>query len=357
MWKKYRWIFIIGAVLVLAIIGGVAENGNSNSTQNPAPASGTPAPTNITSTTPPADTAGVNTPDAVNGNPTPVMSPGPDWSSYQNVTFEGYRNDPQAYLGSQILVEGAFTNNFFPGSGSGNGTNFMPIEDYSEGEVVGQPGGFPNIEIQISSNSDYTLTVQSLSNALRALPLRIYGTGTQSMTIDMTNGTTLIIPAISATRIDRCVTQTYGAVSPSDSLPCTNWETIFPTNIPPSGNIDKSSLETQSTTPTITGTFSSVTGAIGVYIWRGLITLPSRLTDTSLIKQAIWNDGSDHGGGVMMSPMGATSGTYSDTIGTPLQEGGYTVGVYTYQTIYDSGGFEGYTTPVLLATGILNIIQ
>jgi hypothetical protein len=123
--------------------------------------------------------------------------------------------------------------------------------------------------------------------------------------------------------------------------------------VAPAGTIDASSLIAQSESPTISGTFSNA-GVIEVVIWQGKMVLPSTLMDTNL-KQAVWYDFSDHGGELSQCPIGSASGIYSDDVGVPLQEGNYTVGVYTYNTIYTSTGYQGDTTPTLLATGILQV--
>ena len=85
------------------------------------------------------------------------------------------------------------------------------------------------------------------------------------------------------------------------------------------------------------------------------MVLPLSWSDTFSPKY-IWYDGSDHGGGVWYCPVGSASGRYSDTIDIPLQEGDYTVGVYTYGGIYTDAGYQGNTPGTLIASGILKVM-
>ena len=124
------------------------------------------------------------------------------------------------------------------------------------------------------------------------------------------------------------------------------------TGATPTGTIDASSLIAKSTSPTISGTFSNA-GALEVVIWNGKLVLPSTLSDT-FEPLPIWQDGTDHGGQVMAC--GGASGRYASEVWIPLQEGDYTVGVYTHDLIYTTAGFQGYTPAILLATGILHVL-
>jgi len=120
----------------------------------------------------------------------------------------------------------------------------------------------------------------------------------------------------------------------------------------PTGTIDASSLIAKSASPTISGTDTNA-GALEVIIWKGKLVLPTTLPD-AFMQTAVWQDSSDHGGQILGLPCGA-SDRYSATVGIPLQEGEYTVGLYTHDLIYTEAGFHGYTPAILLATGILQV--
>lgn len=100
------------------------------------------------------------------------------------------------------------------------------------------------------------------------------------------------------------------------------------TEIKATATIDKNSLTTSSSKPTITGTFSNTNG-IEVIVTRG--TLPSDGLMSAMVSQPVWSDRSDHGGGVMLN--GTSAGTWSNTISTALQNGTYRVGIYQ-DTLY-----------------------
>ena|GEM_PF-4504776 len=121
--------------------------------------------------------------------------------------------------------------------------------------------------------------------------------------------------------------------------------------VAPTGTIDASSLIAKTSSPTITGTFTNA-GALEVVIWRGKLVLPAT-PPGDFEPQPFWQDSTDHGGQVVAC--GGASGRYSSEVWVPLQEGDYTVGVYTHDLIYTAAGFQGYTPAILLATGILQV--
>jgi len=122
--------------------------------------------------------------------------------------------------------------------------------------------------------------------------------------------------------------------------------------VAPKGTIDDGSLIAQSISPTISGTFSNA-GALEVLIWKGKLVLPTKLI---FDQKPIWRDFPDHGGTLQQCPISSASGRYSDDVTIPLQEGEYTVGVYTYDTVYTDVGYQGDTPLILIATGILKVI-
>lgn len=136
---------------------------------------------------------------------------------------------------------------------------------------------------------------------------------------------------------------------PCDSLP----NIPFYKGVAPTATIDEGSLIVGSESPAIYGTFSNASG-ISVVMWKGIITLSPILSDT--LNENIYQDAGDHGGGLWTCPIGSASGRYFDKIWIPLQEGDYTVGVYTRNSVYTSKGFQGYTPSILLATGILKVM-
>jgi len=138
---------------------------------------------------------------------------------------------------------------------------------------------------------------------------------------------------------------------PCDSLP----NVPFYKGVAPTATIDEGSLIVRSESPAIYGTFSNASG-ISIVMWKGVITLSPILSDTPSEIKSIYSDAGDHGGGLWTCPIGSASGRYFDKIWIPLQEGDYTVGVYTRNSVYTSEGFQGYTPSILLATGILKVM-
>ncbi len=124
---------------------------------------------------------------------------------------------------------------------------------------------------------------------------------------------------------------------------------------PESGILDASSLNTGSAYPVITGTYSGK-GGVSVFIYKGKQSLP--FTDKNNSPKPVKGSSSDHGGLV------ATNGnTFSYDLGycnkNPdycttdlLSAGTYTVGVYSYNNIYNPD-YRGNTNPILIASGTL----
>jgi len=104
----------------------------------------------------------------------------------------------------------------------------------------------------------------------------------------------------------------------------------------------------------ISGTFSNAS-IIEVVIWNGEILIPLVLRDTFPSKP-IWRDASDHGGQVDQCPIGSVTGRYFNYISTPLEEGVYTIGIYTYKNIYNPG-YQGNTQSELLKIGYLRVTK
>ncbi len=133
---------------------------------------------------------------------------------------------------------------------------------------------------------------------------------------------------------------------------CTNLpNTSYKEGVATTATIDKSSLVSTSESTAIYGTYSNTHGygGISVRIWEGRLTLPTT-------QESIYYDGTDHGGGVEFCPIGSSSGIYFNKIWKPLKEGDYTVGIYSYSNIYTDGGYQGNTTPILLATDFLKVV-
>ena len=121
-----------------------------------------------------------------------------------------------------------------------------------------------------------------------------------------------------------------------------------------SATIKQSSLYSTFANPFITGTFSNLSGGIGIFI--ATQKLPAEILPNATPAGIVFSDGSDHGGGVNLSAAGANaSGTYSDTLWQALPNGTYYVGIYEISTIYTSSGFQGYNTAYLLASGMLTV--
>lgn len=135
-----------------------------------------------------------------------------EWSTYQSVAFNIFQANPNAYVNQNIVLTGLFDGTFLPSS---NGTpNYIEIQDPL---VVSPP-----VEIAITSQSDYTLAVNALSGGYEPI-IKVYGVGEAMQNFTMTNGTSKMIPVITAQRIDIC---NDGA--PTCSLGTTS---IFPTGL------------------------------------------------------------------------------------------------------------------------------
>ena len=145
------------------------------------------------------------------------------------------------------------------------------------------------------------------------------------------------------------------SISPA-SVPKLTLQQILAKGTPAAtATIDQNSLISTSAKSTIAGTFSNLSGGIGLFI--ATQPLPTEITPNgSAPAGVVFSDGSDHGGGVEMSTTGDnSSGTYSDTLWKALPNGSYYVGIYQTSTIYNSSGFQGYNTSYLLTSGTLNI--
>lgn len=132
---------------------------------------------------------------------------------------------------------------------------------------------------------------------------------------------------------------------------CKNLDyTPFREGVAPTGTIDQIALISESKYQTISGTLSNnLNGGINVQIWKGKLSLPTT-------QESIYYEGSDHGGG-LLTCFNGSSGIYYDKIFEPLlEEGDYTVGVFSYSNIYTNGGYQGNTTPILLATRFLKVL-
>jgi hypothetical protein len=153
------------------------------------------------------------------------------WSTFQSVVFNIFQANPNAYLNQNVVLNGLFDGTFLP---SNNGTpNYIEIQDPS---VVSPP-----VEIAIASQSNYTLAVNALSGKYEPI-VRVYGTGATMQDFTMTNGTSKMIPVITAQRIDMC---NYGA--PTCSLGTTS---IFPTGLSTPSTITQPTPTSPTPTPT-----------------------------------------------------------------------------------------------------------
>ena len=172
------------------------------------------------------------------------------WSTYQSVAFGIFQANPNAYLNQNVMLNGLFDGTFLP---SNNGTpNYIEIQDPS---LVSPP-----VEIAITSQSNYTLVVNALSGKYEPI-IKVYGTGTTMQNFTMTNGTSKMIPVVTAQRIDIC-----NDAAPTCSLGTTS---IFPTGLntpstinqptpPPQTQITIPPVPTQTSTPPATTTITSV---------------------------------------------------------------------------------------------------
>ncbi len=143
---------------------------------------------------------------------------------------------------------------------------------------------------------------------------------------------------------------TRAAMACNTTSVSTNAQTITSNNsTQPSATINQSSLTTGSATPVISGTYSN-TGAMALAICAGNASLP-----INSLPNCVFVDHSDHGGSLQTTSTSATSGTFVDNYAPSLASGTYTVGVYTYQNIYTSAGYQGPSGITLLTTGTLTV--
>jgi hypothetical protein len=115
--------------------------------------------------------------------------------------------------------------------------------------------------------------------------------------------------------------------------------------------IDPHSLVSKSNLPTITGVFAGTTG-LEVLITKN--SLPTQNLLSEDIPDVVWDDYSDHGGGVIL--YNTPAGTFSNTITSPLVDGTYTVGIYIVTYHYprnDENMAKDYRR--LLTSGTLTI--
>ena len=136
----------------------------------------------------------------------------------------------------------------------------------------------------------------------------------------------------------------------------TNALNTAPKNIPidtpvSSATIDKNSLSTNSSSPTITGTCTNISGALAISIVSGNVFLPT----TALPSSAVYSEATDHGG-QFDANCSASNGTFSTHGDNPkLQAGTYNVGIYTYTNVYTNTGYQGPSSIRLLTSGTLTI--
>ncbi|HUD03121.1 MAG TPA: hypothetical protein VMR46_03895 [Candidatus Paceibacterota bacterium] len=152
-----------------------------------------------------------------------------------------------------------------------------------------------------------------------------------------------------------CETQNATA-NPSSTNTNTDTQTANPSEVSgASATLDQSSLFSASAKPTIKGTYSNVSGGIGLFI--ATQPLPNEIPSNGTPNGVVFSDGSDHGGGVDMSGYAnsSSSGVYTDTLWQALPNGTYYVGIYEISTIYNSNGFQGYNTSYLLTSGTLTV--
>jgi hypothetical protein len=118
-----------------------------------------------------------------------------------------------------------------------------------------------------------------------------------------------------------------------------------------SATISKSSLTSNSSTLTITGTCKNISGALAISI----VTSSTTLSSNKLPDSPVYSEHSDHGG-QLDSSCNLNSGTFSTHYDNPkLQQGTYTVGMYTYTNTYTDAGYQGPADIQLLTTETLTI--
>ena len=107
--------------------------------------------------------------------------------------------------------------------------------------------------------------------------------------------------------------------------------------------------------PTISGTYSN-TSDIEIVITSQGQPVPTEIGPNDPAPAGeVFSDAADHGGGVDLTPITSSTGTFSDTLWQELPNGTYNVGIYNTSTVYTSSGFQGYSTATLLTSGTLTI--
>lgn len=112
---------------------------------------------------------------------------------------------------------------------------------------------------------------------------------------------------------------------------------------------DSSSLTSGSTNPEITGSCTNIPGALAITIVDGKTTLPQNYLP-SYPNSAVYTQYTDHGGQLDAS-CSSDKGTFSTHYDNPkLKSGIYTIGLYTYRTVYTNQRYQGDAGITLLTS-------
>jgi hypothetical protein len=150
-----------------------------------------------------------------------------NYSTNSAVTFAQYSENPAAYTGQNIIVEG-MEDSFLP-SGSNGGSNFIEVTNLFD---LSQP----KIMFEVNDHSTYTTIVNALQNKYYPF-IRVYGTGVASQSFTMTSASqtiTVSLPVVSVSRVDWCPdavqSGSYNGTSLESDESCPSWTIIAPTS-------------------------------------------------------------------------------------------------------------------------------
>lgn len=163
----------------------------------------------------------------------PAVSASPlstDQSSYTPISMDIYGDNPSAYIGRNIVVEGMF-NAFMPRGGSGGSKNYIQvINPFDQPET--------QMQLEIDDASTYSAAVNALQNQSSPIRefVRAYGVGVPDQTFTKTSflgSSNIMVPVVNVTRIDQCMHGSMGTTvltgtSLDDNFSCSEWETVAP---------------------------------------------------------------------------------------------------------------------------------
>lgn len=165
------------------------------------------------------------TPTAVTST---ASTPSTSYSSYTPISTDVYGDDPSAYVGSDVVVEG-MVNSFMPAGGTGGSTSYIQIVNpFDQPET--------HMQLEVDNSATYSAAVSAFQN--QGSPIyqfvRAYGVGVPDQELTETSllgSSNVMVPVVNVTRVDQCIhgsmnTTVLTGTSFDQNFTCTDWQTV-----------------------------------------------------------------------------------------------------------------------------------